>query len=134
MAFLMGFRGCLALLFGAVIFLGCSAPVEIPFAVQEEIQLGDRNWDWALVYYYSWRDKKDNSNYLQLSRRNMQLAISRYFTLQKTIGHTYPSFYNLDKRRRRGCRFLKEIDRLALKHRLVYDFTHPEGCLRWDAS
>jgi hypothetical protein len=97
--------------------------------VRRDIAIGDRQRDWALVYYQSWRRDR-NHNYLQLARHEMAGAIKTYFALQVRIGHSYPDFYILDRKRREGCRYLSEIDRDAGKFRVMLDDTGSEGCLR----
>ena len=99
--------------------------------VRREMQVGDRQRDWALVYYHSWRVQR-KPGYLELSRRYMYRAITTYFTLQKKIGHSYPDFYIIDDRRRAGCLFLNEMNRKAAMFGRSESEVHPgemtEGC------
>ena len=97
--------------------------------VRRDIAIGDRQKDWALVYYQSWRRDR-NHDYLRLARREMAGAVKTYFDLQVRIGHSYPDFYVLDRKRREGCRYLSEIDRDAGKFRVPLDDSAREGCLR----
>ena len=97
--------------------------------VRRDIAIGDRQKDWALVYYQSWRrDGKDT--YLRLAREQMASAIRTYFAAQVRMGHSYPDFYIVDRKRREGCRFLREMDRDAGKFRVVLESRAREGCLR----
>ena len=97
--------------------------------VRQDMAIGDRQKDWALVYYQSWRRDR-NHNYLRLARNEMAGAIKTYFDLQVRIGHSYPDFYILDRKRREGCRYLSEIDRDAGKFRVMLSDTATVGCLR----
>jgi hypothetical protein len=86
-----------------------------------------RQQDWALVYFQSWRENRDAA-YLNLSRRHMASAVRSYFDLQVRIGHSFPNFYIIDRRRRSGCRFLDEVDRLAQRFRVALADTSSQGC------
>ncbi len=97
--------------------------------VRQDIAVGDRQKDWALVYYQSWR-RDGKSTYLQLARNQMAQAIRTYFAIQVRIGHSFPDFYNIDRKRREGCRFLREMDRDASKFRVTLADLTREGCLR----
>lgn len=97
--------------------------------VHQRMQQGDRQMEWGLVYYRSWLDE-ESPHYLRLAREYTAEAVQDYFRLQLELGHAYPDFYILDKRRRRGCRFLREIDRTALRHEISLDGAGHEGCLR----
>ena len=90
--------------------------------------MGDRERDWAMVFFQSWRQHRQ-STYLNLSRRHMAGAVKTYFDLQVKIGHSFPDFYTLDRRRRSGCRFIDEIDRLAARFRVPITEPEMEGCL-----
>jgi hypothetical protein len=114
----------MALVLGVVLY-GCS---QQHLSVRERMEIGDRYMDWGMVYYNSWlRDR--NRNYLDLARQNTENAIVQYFNLQLALGHAYPDFYILDKRRMRGCRFLREIDGAAARNRVELGNAR-EGCLR----
>lgn len=115
----------LALAILAVGLYGCSQP---HLTVRERMEVGDRYMDWGMVYYNSWlRDR--NHQYLDLARQNTENAIISYFELQLALGHAYPDFYILDKRRLRGCRFLREIDGAASRYRIDVSGAR-EGCLK----
>jgi len=109
----------------AVLLWGCTQGTSGP--VRREMALGDRKKDWALVYYQSWR-RDGKPEYLRLARREMADAVKYYFMLQVRIGHSYPDFYDLDRRRRETCRYLREIDRDAGKFRIGLDSLEREGC------
>jgi hypothetical protein len=114
---------------GAALMLwGCSSQVGLNLPVRTEMQIGDRERDWALVFFQSWRQHRQPT-YLNLSRQHMAGAVKTYFDLQVKIGHSYPDFYTLDKRRRSGCRFIDEIDRLAARFRVPISEPGMEGCL-----
>jgi hypothetical protein len=116
----------------AVLLWGCAgnpwAPSTHGAPVRRDIATGDRKKDWALVYYQSWRRER-NALYLRLARDQMADAVKTYFALQVRIGHSYPDFYDLDRKRRESCRFLAEMDRDAGKFRVVLEDTAREGCL-----
>lgn len=116
--------GCfiLALPWGCV---GSSPTVPI----RREIARGDRKVDWALVYYQSWRRDRDGL-YLQLARKQIVAAINSYFQLQVKIGHSYPDFYIVDRKRRRGCRFLDQMEKEAGRFQVMLMETDQSGCLR----
>ena len=119
----------------AVILWGCASgtdwgsPSSAGAPVRQDMILGDRKKDWALVYYQSWRRERE-PHYLLLAREQMADAVRTYFELQVRIGHSYPDFYVLDRKRRESCRFLHEIDRDAGKYRVPLDDTAREGCFR----
>ncbi len=119
---------CLAL---TVTLLGCTPPSnqEPRPPVRQEMSFGDRQREWALVFFQSWR-REQNGAYLNLSRSHMASAVKIYFKLQVRIGHSYPDFYTLDLRRRQGCQFLEEIDSLARKFRVPLSESGSEGCLK----
>ena len=88
---------------GAVMILwGCSSQDRLNLPIRTEMQMGDRERDWAMVFFQSWRQHRQ-STYLNLSRRHMAGAVKTYFDLQVKIGHSFPDFYTLDRRRRSGC-------------------------------
>ena len=123
----------LPLAVGAVLTVGCSGgggsdATEAGVPLRREIQFGDRQKDWALVYYQSWRRAKDEF-YLQRARDQMAQAIKTYFDIQVKIGHSYPDFYTVDRKRRESCRFLQQMDREAGKFRVVLSSTASQGCL-----
>jgi len=114
-----------ALLLFAAGLHGCSRQ---QLTVRERMEIGDRYMDWGMVYYNSWlRDR--NRHYLDLARQNTENAVVAYFELQLALGHAYPDFYILDKRRLRGCRFLREIDGAASRYRVELGNAR-EGCLK----
>ena len=115
-------------LLAALLLWGCSS-TQSGRPVRQDIAIGDRQKDWALVYYQSWR-RDGKADYLRLARTQMAQAIKTYFQLQVKIGHSYPDFYVIDRRRRESCRFLHEIDRDAGKFRVMLEDTAREGCLR----
>lgn len=115
--------------FAATMFLwGCSSQDGIYLPLRVEMQIGDRKRDWAMVYFQSWRQHRQGG-YLNLSRQHMADAVKTYFDLQVKIGHSFPDFYTLDRRRRSGCRFIDEIDRLAARFRVPILEPGMEGCL-----
>ena len=115
----------------AALIPGCTPPPENAprEPVRQEMSFGDRQREWAMVFFQSWR-RDHNVAYLSLSRSHMATAVKTYFRLQVRIGHSYPDFYLLDRRRRQGCRFLEEIDNLAKKFQVPLDDEGREGCLR----
>jgi hypothetical protein len=96
-------------------------------AVRQLIQVGDRDRDWGVVYYQSWRQER-NAHYLELARAHTAHAILFYLDLQRRLGHSYPDFYDIDKRRVSGCEFLREMDREALRYSVVLADRSREGC------
>ncbi len=117
-------------LLAAIVLWGCAeSGVRKGPPVRGDIALGDRQVDWALVYYQSWHRQR-NEHYLRLARRQMADAIRTYFSIQVRIGHSYPDFYDVDFKRRESCRYLSEIDRDASKYRIELDDTERFGCLR----
>jgi hypothetical protein len=114
----------------ALILWGCTGDgIRKGPPVRRDIAIGDRQRDWALVYYQSWLRQR-NGDYLRLARRQMADAVKTYFEIQVRIGHSYPDFYRVDDRRLEGCRYLDEIDRDALKFRVLLEDTARDGCLR----
>jgi hypothetical protein len=111
----------------AIVLWGCTGGSGTP--LRREIAAGDRQKDWALVYFQSWRQAQDAA-YLQMARRQMADAVLTYYGLQVKIGHSYPDFYIIDRKRRETCDFLAEMDRDALKFRVALEDTAREGCLR----
>ena len=120
--------GTMACIATVMALWGCSLGSGIDLPVRLEMQVGDRERDWALVFFQSWRQHRE-STYLNLSRQHMAQAVRTYFDLQVKIGHSFPDFYTLDRRRRSGCRFLDEIDRLAARFRVPLADGGMEGCL-----
>ncbi len=127
---------CLGLLAAAL--WGCTSPQPPAGAVESEVARrpvrqammdGDRQREWALVFFQSWRIEH-NGTYLNLSRHHMATAVKTYFALQVRIGHSFPDFYDLDRRRRQGCRFLEEIDSIARKFRVFLADRRRVGCFR----
>ncbi len=112
----------------ALLLWGCSAPEPPRAPVRAEMKSAARLHDWALIFFQSWRENRKDE-YLDLSRRHMASAVKSYFELQLRIGHSYPDFYTIDRRRRTGCRFLDEIDRLAARFRVALASTSTEGCV-----
>jgi hypothetical protein len=118
----------LAALAAPALFIpGCTFQPDI--TVRERMEQGDRYMDWGLVYYNSWL-RDHNQHYLDLAREHTQSAVREYFELQLALGHSYPNFYLLDKRRLRGCRFLREIDGAAARNRVELSESDRDGCLR----
>ncbi len=111
-----------------LIVWGCTSREGMNLPLRTEMKIGDRERDWALVFFQSWREHREGS-YLNLSRRHMAKAVRTYFDLQVKIGHSFPDFYTLDRRRRSGCRFLGEIDRLAARFRVAISEPGTTGCL-----
>ena len=105
---------------------GC-APTLDP--IRRRIEIGNRMMEWGLVYFRSWLREKDGK-YLNLARHHTAEAVVRFFDLQFELGHSYPAFYIIDKRRREGCRFLREIDIAAARNAVELDDTDREGCLK----
>ena len=119
-------------LLAAVLLWGCTGGAYGPGTggpVRRDMAVGDRRKDWALVYYQSWR-RDQKADYLRLARTEMAAAVKHYFDLQVRIGHSYPDFYNLDRKRRESCRFLHEMDRDAGKYRIALEDANREGCLQ----
>ena len=106
---------------------GCTRQPQL--SVRERMEVGDRYMDWGMVYYNSWL-RDHNRYYLDLARQQAQNAVLSYFQLQLALGHAYPDFYLLDKRRLRGCLFLREIDGAASRSRVELDDSGREGCLK----
>lgn len=118
----------LLLVAGGLLLWGCSGGGSgggVP--VRQEIANGDLHKDWALVYFQSWRRDGDG-RYLQLARQQMRQAIDTYFNLQVRIGHSFPDFYTIDRKRRQGCRFLSEVSRVAARHLVRVDDEDRDGC------
>ena len=109
---------------GAVIW-GCAMMGQL--SVNQQIELGERKLEWGLVYYRSWLQDREG-DYLNLARRHTASAVVNFFELQLELGHAYPVFYDIDKRRRQGCRFLREIDREARRNGVSIDDGERVGC------
>lgn len=108
---------------------GCSGSSSKSVYVRREIATYDRKMDWAMVYYQSWRRDKDGL-YLQMARRAIVDAVNSYFQLQVKMGHSYPDFYIVDRKRRRGCRFLDQMEREAGRFNVMLEEADQSGCLR----
>lgn len=124
----MGYRITIwaGILLVATLIWGCSGGSG-NLVVRRQIEAGDRQKDWALVYYRSWRHRKDGY-YLQLAQAEMARSVDTYYRLQTRIGHSYPDFYITDKKRLQSCHFLWEMSREALKHRVTLSSAEVEGC------
>ncbi len=96
-------------------------------AVRQLIEVGDRDRDWGVVYFQSWRQDR-KASYLELARQHTSHAVLFYLDLQKRLGHSYPDFYDIDKKRVAGCDFLREMDREALRFRVVLNDSSRNGC------
>ena len=96
-------------------------------AVRALIEVGDRDRDWGVVYYQSWR-QEHNGQYLELARAHTSHAIVFYLDLQRRLGHSYPDFYDIDKKRVQGCDFLRQMDREALRYQVMLPDTNRNGC------
>ena len=105
---------------------GCTSTLE---PIRRRIEAGNRMMEWGLVYFRSWLREKDGK-YLNLARHQTAGAVGRFFDLQFELGHSYPAFYIIDRRRREGCRFLREIDIAAARNGVELDDTDREGCLK----
>ena len=105
---------------------GCAPTLE---PIRRRIEAGNRMMEWGLVYFRSWLREKDGK-YLNLARHQTAGAVVRFFDLQFELGHSYPAFYIIDRRRREGCRFLREIDIAAARNGVELDDTDREGCLK----
>jgi hypothetical protein len=80
-----------------------------------------------VVYYQSWRQER-KASYLELARQHTSHAILFYLDLQKRLGHSYPDFYDIDRKRVDGCDFLRQMDREALRYRVTLSATSRDGC------
>ncbi len=123
------FPAILLVAVAALLVWGCSAPEPLRAPVRVEMNSAARLHDWALIFFQSWRENR-RDEYLNLSRSHMASAVKTYFELQLRIGHSFPDFYTIDRRRRTGCRFLDEIDRLAARFRVPLASTSTEGCVK----
>ena len=110
-----------------LVLVGLGAPLAESQTVREEMVRGDREREWALVYFESWRQNRDG-DYLVLSLDHMSTAVQIWFELQTQIGHSYPDFYVLDRKRREGCLLLTELDRLASKFQVQTGAQTKRGC------
>lgn len=115
------------LIFGicALVLATCGGPR--PFVLNEALEAGDREREWALVYFLSWRKERDG-RYLRLSRSYMKSAIDSYLRIQTIIGHSWPDFYDIDKRRLQSCNFLRRIDNDASRHGVALTNRSRDGC------
>lgn len=111
-----------------VLIWGCSGPSSPVVPIRREIAAGDRQMDWALVYYQSWRRAGDEL-YLRLAGQQMAQAVRTYFDLQVKMGHSFPDFYIVDRKRRRGCRFIVQMEREASRSRVPLQVPDLGGCL-----
>ena len=110
-----------------LLLVALGVPLALSQTVREEMERGDREREWALVYFESWRTNRDG-DYLVLSRDHMSTAVQIWFELQTQIGHSYPDFYVLDRRRREGCLLLGELDRLGAKFGVAFSNGTMRGC------
>jgi len=98
---------------------------------REEVRVfrekADLERNWALVYYRSWRRGGD-VRYLELSRQHMANAVSNYFNLQVSMGHSFPTFYDIDQVRLEGCGFLREVESQAQLYEIPLAPIAIEGC------
>lgn len=126
-------RTWLPLLLGlvaALVLWGCSENgIRKGPPARRDIAIGDRQKDWALVYYQSYL-RDHNADYLRLARQQMADAVKTYFAVQVRIGFSYPDFYTVDDKRLEGCRYLDTIDHEALRHSITLNDTARVGCLR----
>ncbi len=111
----------------AFMLWGCSFQAES--SVARRLEIGDRELEWGMVFYRSWLRER-NGKYLRLARRHTADAVVQFFEIQFDLGHAYPDFYIIDRRRRQGCRFLREIDVAAERNRVRMEDTDREGCLK----
>lgn len=111
-------------LLGSALLPGCSP---VPPALRLQVQEGDREREWGLLYYASWR-KERNSTYLLLSRERTQQAILLYLDVQRRMGYAYPDFYLVDHRRAASCRFLTQLQREADGYDIRMDRQPRAGC------
>lgn len=105
--------------------LACARVPEPPLRVRMEE--GDRQRDWGVIYFQSWR-QAHQGDYLVLARRLTADAVRRYFDVQVRMGHSYPDFYTIDRRRVESCLFLKEMEREAARYQVRLDETVRVGC------
>ncbi|HEX7927800.1 MAG TPA: hypothetical protein VF678_09420 [bacterium] len=110
---------------GALLTAACTRQPEP--AVRALISVGDRDRDWGVVYYQSWRQER-KASYLELARQHTSHAVVFYLDLQKRLGHSYPDFYDIDKKRVQGCDFLRQMDREALRYQVMLPDTNRDGC------
>lgn len=106
-----------ALVAGLVLLLAvglaaCSGGPNRP--VHHEVARGDRQRDWAMAYYRSW-SRAGEPHYLRMAHEEMAGAVRTYFLIQHKIGHSYPTFYTIDRKRRAGCAMLRQFDRAAAR-------------------
>ena len=116
----------LVIVLAALLLWGCAGELRLP--LRQEIAWGDRQREWGLVYYQSWRREKE-PNYLRMARRHLAQAIRTYYQLQVRMGHSYPDFYEVDALRRSSCDFLNELDRMGMRHQVEFDDASRSGCL-----
>lgn len=117
----------LVLLLGvAVVLAACSGGPNRP--VHHEVARGDRQRDWAMAYYRSWSRARE-PHYLHLAHEEMAGAVRTYFQVQHKIGHSYPTFYTIDRKRRAGCAMLRQFDRAAARNDVSLQQGAVLGCL-----
>lgn len=114
----------LALTIGGALLLGCM-PAQP--AIRSQIQMGDRQSEWGLVYYQSWQ-KERNREYLVLARQHTQDAIHLYLDVQRRMGYSYPDFYIVDRRRMANCSFLRQMQLEAASFAVKLDDDRRSGC------
>jgi len=115
--------GALVILASALLF-GCTS-LQPPLRL--EVQEGDREREWGLLYYQSWQ-KERNRAYLVLARQRTQEAILIYLDVQRRMGYAYPDFYLVDHRRTASCHFLTQLQREAAGFEIRLDDQARAGC------
>jgi len=95
--------------------------------VREELAVYDQQMNWGLIYYQSWIKEK-NPRYLVLSREHIFTAVNHYHYLQREMGTGFPDYYIVNRRRRIGCTYLKELDAAALRYQVDLPNTSDSGC------
>jgi len=104
--------------------LGCTS-AQPPIRLQ--IQQGDREREWGLLYYQSWQ-KQRNRTFLLLARERTQQAVRLYLDAQRRMGYAYPDFYLVDRRRMASCLFLTQLEREAVGFDVQIDHSRRVGC------
>lgn len=112
------------LVLGSALLLGC-ASAQPPIRLQ--IQAGDREREWGLLYYQSWQ-KQRNRTFLLLARERTQEAVRIYLDVQRRMGYAYPDFYVVDHRRVASCLFLTQLQREAVGFDIQIDNPRRVGC------
>lgn len=118
--------GLLLGLLGVVLATGSCRQTPMVY-LRQEIGVGDRQKDWALVYYQSWR-RDHKPEFLKMAREQMALAIQTYYEVQLKMGHSFPDFYQLDIKRRESCDFLAEMERMGFRFQVRFDSDSRKGC------